>query len=138
MCALVCEKFGRHADALPWAKLASSDDCSNLGSNDPFVHVEGHRVRGRCLAQLGQTTEATEAFETAIDLSMKVGLFLHELLALSELVSLKLGGDREVLMARMKAVAVKMVGEGASPEQLESLAKAKLASGVTLVDIMAS
>ena len=47
MCALVCEKFGRHADALPWAKLASSDDCSNLGSNDPFVHVEGHRAQNR-------------------------------------------------------------------------------------------
>ena len=133
----MCEKLERYADALPWAEAATSEDCSNLGSNDRFVHAEGYRVKGRCLARLHQAAAATAAFETAIRIGAKNGLYLHELLALSELASFQLGGERAELTARMKAAVRQMVGEAPTTQRLESLAKAKLA-GVTLAEIMAA
>ena len=136
--ALVCEKFERFAEGLLWAEAATSDDCCNLGSNNFYIHADGHRVKGRCLARLGQGVEATVAFDAAIKIGSENGLYLHELLALAKLASLGLGGDRAVLLKRMKAAAVKMIGEAPTAERLASLSKAKLPAGVTLGEIMAA
>eukprot|EP01050_Picozoa_sp_SAG11_P000362 SAG11_NODE_10_length_27955_cov_15.365235_14_plen_285_part_00 len=135
--ALLCEKFERYADAVPWAAAATSEDSSNFGSNDSFAHAEGYRVMGRCLARLGQDAKATAAFEAAIQVGATSGLHLHVLLALSELLSYKLGGERAELMARMKVMVRQLVGSAPTTNQLESLARAQLA-GVTLADIMAA
>jgi len=142
--AMVCEKYGRFEEAVPWAAAAASDDCGQLGTKNVYMHSQARRVHGRCLAKLGKATEAVEAFESAAKIGAESGLFLEELLALSELHSFVGGQYAQGTMGRMKLVVTKMLGLSpkmklaVTTERLESLAKAKLAAGVTLGAIMAA
>ena len=137
--ALVCERFGRFQEALPWALAAASEDCSKLGTKNIFTHAQAHRAYGRCLEKLGKAKEAAGAFEHAAKIGATAGLHLEVLLALSELhSSLRDQHASEDLMARMKLAVHEMLGAEPAPAKLKSLAKAKLAPGVTLDAIMAA
>eukprot|EP01051_Picozoa_sp_SAG22_P009412 SAG22_NODE_784_length_7228_cov_10.581620_3_plen_237_part_00 len=57
--ALVCEKFGRWAEAVSWAEAAASEDCSKMGTKSVVLSPAAHRVHGRCLAKFGKTTDAS-------------------------------------------------------------------------------
>lgn len=137
LAALVCEKLEHYEEALPWAEAAASDDCGQLGSKCIITHAQAHRARGRCLAKLKKATEAAKAFEAAARIAANVGLHTEELLALSELFSIGTV-DGDSCLGRMRSVVKKMLGPEPARARLESLAKAKLPTGVTLEAIVAA
>lgn len=51
----------------------------------PAVLAQGHALRGRMLAALGQLAEAEAAFEAAVAVAHETGLRLFEMLALRDL-----------------------------------------------------
>ena len=130
---LVCEKMGHHEQALTWADATISPDYAGIGTMSEYAHAIGYRLKGRCLAQLGRTSDAVAVFEQVAALGDELGLYLHELLALAELQSL----TGQKCMDRIKLAMHKMLGPTPTEAQVESISKAKLPPGVTWSMIMA-
>jgi hypothetical protein len=149
--ALVCEKFEAYEAALPWADAASSGDVTRLGTLNVVDTITSCRAKGRCLARLGRTVAAAQAFDASIAMSVENGLHLLELLAMAELHSFVRrytdadtdtaaanAGGGGAMMRRMKTVISKMFGQSPQRDRVESaLGKLQLPDGVTLAAIMA-
>jgi tetratricopeptide (TPR) repeat protein len=121
--AQVCEKLGRHGDALLYAaKVRRYDPSAGGGEADarqrsddmrPTTHAAADALRGRALARLGRAEEAEAAFEEAAGVASGHGLWLLEMLALRDLklhVLDKAAGRGVEAGARLKAVLSKMKG----------------------------
>ena len=93
--AQVCEKLGRHGDALLYAaKVRRYDPSAGGGEADarqrsddmrPTTHAAANALCGRALARLGRAEEAEAAFEEAVEVSHRTGLRLLEIFALRDL-----------------------------------------------------
>ena len=82
--AFVWEKLGRHADALRHATAALENDLLHSGTDIPHARVSAYMVQGRSHAALGDTVASAVAFEAAVELAHKYGLWLLEALALKD------------------------------------------------------
>eukprot|EP01043_Picozoa_sp_COSAG02_P063427 COSAG02_NODE_8990_length_2370_cov_4.177455_3_plen_298_part_01 len=81
----VWEKLERHEEALRYVTAALENDSKCGGSVVPSTRISAHMVQGRCQAALGHVQDAANAFEAAVELADKYGLWLHQALALKDL-----------------------------------------------------
>ena len=82
--ALVWEKLERPAEALRYATAALQNDLASCGTIAPGTRCESYVVQGRAHAALGHAAAAAGAFEEAVDLAEKYGLWLYQALALKD------------------------------------------------------
>eukprot|EP01046_Picozoa_sp_COSAG06_P047343 COSAG06_NODE_6869_length_2736_cov_1.640880_1_plen_864_part_01 len=85
MPASVCAKLNRHTEALSYCTAGLSTNLLEGGTLLPSTRIELYTIRGRALAALGRTAEASTAFEAAIDEAHRYGFFLHEAFAIRDL-----------------------------------------------------
>jgi hypothetical protein len=86
----------------------------------PTTHARANALRGRALAALGKTELAEAAFEEAVAVSSKHGLWLLEMQALGDLKTCVLDQDGrgDEGTRRLKGVLQKMVGPPAELTKL--------------------
>jgi hypothetical protein len=66
--ALVCEKFGHHAECLPYLEMVlGSEDWLKGGTDNVLAQCVARTIQGRAFATLGRTEEATSTLETAAE-----------------------------------------------------------------------
>ena len=85
LCALVCERHGRHAEGVRYAQAALNTNFRTAGNCQPTTHCVAHMVCGRLSARLGRTADAVAAFEAAVEQAHQYGLRLLEAFALRDL-----------------------------------------------------
>eukprot|EP01043_Picozoa_sp_COSAG02_P045311 COSAG02_NODE_4130_length_5740_cov_3.273888_3_plen_144_part_00 len=73
--ALVCEKLGRHAEALPYIENLMNDDWPTGGNTNLVCKIVGRTIQGRVYSQLDQRAHATAAFEQAAQDAHGCGVF---------------------------------------------------------------
>lgn len=66
--ALVCEKFGHHAECLPYLEMVlGSEDWLKGGTENPVTRCVARTIQGRAFATLGHREEASSTLETAAE-----------------------------------------------------------------------
>lgn len=69
----VCERYSSHDMAIRFADKALDTDVTAGGTRLESTHISALRTRGRCLAAQRRTSEARQAFESAIETATEVG-----------------------------------------------------------------
>ena len=82
--ALLCEKLGRHSDAVAYAG-GCFFDISKGGGYLPATQILAHSVRGRALAALGEQMDAARELEAAVEMAHQYSYRLWEAFALRDL-----------------------------------------------------
>jgi tetratricopeptide (TPR) repeat protein len=128
LAAQVCEKLEQPNDALLYAAKVlrydptkGSKDCRERSDDcRPTTHAQANALRGRVLASLGKKDQAEAAFEEAVTISDKHGLWLLEMFALRDLHQCILDGSGrgDEGVRRLKAVMQKMKGPPAELTKL--------------------
>jgi tetratricopeptide (TPR) repeat protein len=134
-----CEKLGLYEQALPYAEMAATcRDITKGGCHVPATHCLGYRTKGRCLAALGKMAEAEEAFESSLASVAGLGLFLNEVLTLTDLKVLVLAKDGRAVegSSRLKDAIHTLMGKSAAEDQLAALQVA-LGSDISVSEVLA-
>ena len=127
LAAQVCEKLEQHSDALLFVAKAlryepsgSTDARERTDDARPTTHGAANALHGRVLATLGRTEEAEAAFEEAVLVSHKHGLWLLEMFALRDLKKhiLDTDGRGDEGTERLKGVLKEMKGPPAELTKL--------------------
>jgi hypothetical protein len=83
--AYVWERLGRHPEALRFADATLNNDLMHGGTIALNTRISAHMVQGRAQAALGHMQAAADAFEAAVELADKYGLWFFQALALKDL-----------------------------------------------------
>ena len=134
--AEVCERLEEYSDVLLYVtkvlsyEPSESDNRERADDMRPTTHGRANALHGRALAALGRMEEAEAAFEAAVAVSHRHGLWLLEMQALGDLKLHVLDKDRrgdegtrrlKAVLQRMKGPAAeltKLLGEGLDAEEI--------------------
>ena len=81
----VCEKLGRHEEALLYSTAGAEPDLSKGGTPQPMMRLTFMLIQGRSYAGLGRVADAARSFEAVAEEGHRVGLVLLVALALRDL-----------------------------------------------------